>query len=206
MTSPLTDLKPLTPARAISPDDITGLILCGGAGSRMGGVDKGLLDFHGKALIDIAIEKLRPEVCSLVISANRNHQNYATRGFQVLKDADFQDDGPNYEGPLAGILSGLELLKTQWLLVIPCDVPRFPVEIIRGLIQEAERTNAGSYVSAHPTFAMVPKTAQQALENYLRHGKRKLGDWLIHIQATPITPISEELFKNLNTPQDLVPD
>lgn len=181
---------------------VTGLVLCGGAGSRLGGIDKGLVEFHGRPLIDIAIGKIRPHVSTLMISANRNIRDYEQRGYPVLKDPDFNDDGPNYEGPLAGILAGLQAVQTDWLAVVPCDCPLFPADVIGELISKAIATGHGAYVAGHPAFAVVPRSKLHTLETFLQHGKRKLGDWLADIGAAAVNGGPDETFKNLNSPQD----
>lgn len=187
---------------AIDTSNITGLVLCGGAGSRLGGMDKGLMPFHGRPLVDIAIDKIRPQVATLMISANRNIRDYETRGHAVLKDPDFNDQGPNYEGPLAGILAGLRSAATEWLLVVPCDCPMFPQDILASLISAAGQNGRGAFVDRHPAFAVISRQSQHSLETFLQHGHRKLGDWLREIQAQAIATDQDDSFKNLNTPQD----
>ncbi len=186
----------------IPTSSITGLILCGGAGSRLGGIDKGLANFHGVRLVDIAIGKLRDHVATLMISANRNIQDYAQRGYMVLKDQAFNDGGPHYDGPLAGILAGLTELKTDWMLVVPCDCPLFPHDIVERLVSAHDISGRGVYVRDHPSFALIPKTSQHHLETFLQHGKRKLGDWLRESGAVAVSAGPDESFKNLNRPED----
>ena len=169
----------------------------------MGGIDKGLITFHGKPLVDIAIAKLGPQVGAVIISANRNISQYEQRGCVVIKDPGFQDDGPNYEGPLAGILAGLREITTDWLATVPCDCPQFPIDFVTQLAQASLKSDTSSYVQGHPTFALLKKSELPRLEHYLQHGRRKLGDWLAEIQAEPVTFGHEEAFRNLNTPQDL---
>lgn len=169
----------------------------------MGGIDKGLINFHGKPLVDIAIARLSPQVGSIMISANRNIQQYAQRGCLVIKDPGLQDDGPNYEGPLAGILAGLRESATDWLATVPCDCPQFPIDFVATLSPAIEMQDTSSYVQGHPTFALLRKSELPRLEHYLQHGRRKLGDWLKEIKATPVPFSREEAFRNLNSPEDL---
>ncbi len=180
---------------------ICGLILCGGAGSRLGGKDKGLVSFHGKPLVDIAIERLSPQVSEILISANRNISAYQQRGFEVLKDAEFQDDGPNYEGPLAGILQGLRTSKHPWLAVIPCDCPMFPLDLVQRLCALSAKTQRASFVAGHQSFSLLPQSSHTHLAQALQHGKRKLSDWLLSIGGEAVE-FDDAGFKNLNTPQD----
>lgn len=181
---------------------ITGLILCGGAGSRLGGIDKGLANFHGKPLVDIAIGKLAPHVATLIISANRNLNDYTQRGYAVLKDQRFHDSGPHYDGPLAGILAGLSALTTDWMVVVPCDCPLFPNDLVARLVSAHEVCASSVYVENHPSFALIPKSSQHHLETFLQHGKRKLGDWLREAGAKAVSAGPESAFKNLNRPED----
>jgi molybdopterin-guanine dinucleotide biosynthesis protein A len=179
-------------------EPITGLLLCGGAGRRMGGADKGLISFHGKLLIDIAIDRLSPQVNALIINANRNR---AQRGLPVIADPVFGEQTPSYEGPLAGILAGLQAAKTPWMVTVPCDCPLFPLDIVRQLW--AGRSAGGAYIAQHPTFALVPIASRTHLERFLQHGQRKLGLWLAEVGASAVEPTDEAAFRNLNTPEDL---
>jgi molybdopterin-guanine dinucleotide biosynthesis protein A len=105
-----------------SKHNITGCILAGGQGSRMGGVDKGLLMLQGQTLVQRAIERLQPQVNSLMVNANRHASQYAVFGIPVVADADH-----GFKGPLAGFLSGLQHCPTDWLVTVPCDSPFFPL-------------------------------------------------------------------------------
>lgn len=184
-------------------ESITGLILCGGAGSRMGGADKGLIDFHGKKLIDIAIDRLAPQVDALMINANRNLRDYQLRGLPVISDPRFGEDDPGFQGPLAGILAGLQVMKTPWLVTVPCDCPLFPDSLVAELRAAVQACGHGAYIASHPTFALIPAAAQMHLEHALQRGHRRLGTWLEDIGAVAVAPTQEAQFRNLNTPQDL---
>ncbi|MBU3724450.1 MAG: molybdenum cofactor guanylyltransferase [Burkholderiaceae bacterium] len=187
----------------LAAESITGLILCGGAGSRMGGVDKGLIDFHGKKLIDIAIDRLRPQVGPLIINANRNLRDYQTRELPVISDPRFGDDDPGFQGPLAGILAGLQATRTSWMVTVPCDCPLFPNHLVEDLLKANLGQQQGAYIASHPTFALIPASATSHLEHFLQHGQRRLGQWLAEIGATPVAAHEKAQFRNLNTPQDL---
>ncbi|NBW00156.1 MAG: molybdenum cofactor guanylyltransferase [Betaproteobacteria bacterium] len=182
-------------------EPVTGLLLCGGAGRRMGGADKGLISFHGRLLIDIAIDRLSPQVNALIINANRNRAQYLQRGLPVITDPVFGEHAPSYEGPLAGILAGLQAADTPWMVTVPCDCPLFPLDIVSQLW--ACRSAGGAYIAEHPTFALVPIASRTHLEHFLQHGKRKLGLWLAEIGAAAVVACDETAFRNLNTPEDL---
>lgn len=170
----------------------------------MGGIDKGLLPFHGKPLVDIAIAKLKPYVADIMISANRNLGDYESRGYRVLKDESLRDDGsPGYEGPLAGILSGLKASTTPWLMVLPCDAPMFPADIVTELWQRIEVNTKAAHIDGHPTFALIHVSSLPRLEHFLQRGERKLGAWLESIGSVAHSCRVDADFRNLNTPQDL---
>ena len=116
----------------IVPGDITGLILAGGMGRRMGGADKGLLLLHGRPLAALSLERLRPQVGSLFISANRNLDIYAALGPEVLPYL-----LPDYPGPLAGIHAALSRIETPWLATCPCDSPYLPSDLVERLTAAA---------------------------------------------------------------------
>ena len=101
----------------IPTEQITGLILAGGRAQRMGGMDKGLIPFLQKPLIEASIARLKPQVDSLIINANRNITKYAAYGYPVILD-----ETPDFSGPLAGFSVGLKACKTPYLLTSPCDL------------------------------------------------------------------------------------
>lgn len=201
---------PIAPSKA----QITGLVLCGGAAHRMGGADKGLIHVQGKPLVDIAIHRLKPQVQSLLISANRNLDEYAKRGFKVISDMGFSAQHQSFEGPLAGILAGLETMTTEWLMVVPCDCPRFPTDVVASLCQGLDATHGlfsqstqhpglAVHVKDHPVFALVSGAVKPSLEAFLASGQRRLGQWLGMIGATAVAIDNVSAFQNMNTPQDL---
>ena len=116
---------------------ITGLVLAGGRGSRMGGVDKGLQPHLGVPLAAHALARLRPQVGSVMINANRNLAEYRAMGAPVWPDA-----LPDYPGPLAGFLTGLEHCDTPFLVSVPCDSPHFPTDLVARLAQRLELDDA----------------------------------------------------------------
>src|SRR5947209_14549865 len=121
----------------IARDDITGLVLAGGRGSRMGGVDKGLQPHRGMPLAMQALLRLAPQVGALMINANRNLGAYESMGVPVWPDA-----LPDYAGPLAGFLAGLERCETPYLVTVPCDSPLFPPDLVERLLAALERDDA----------------------------------------------------------------
>lgn len=139
-------------ACGISRDDITGLVLAGGQGSRMGGVDKGLQLLDGQPLARLALQRLQPQVGALLLSANRHQGDY--EALAAPFHAPVLADGlAGYAGPLAGFLAGLAHCATPWLLTVPCDSPRLPADLARRLADAAAREGADIAVACAPESA-----------------------------------------------------
>jgi molybdopterin-guanine dinucleotide biosynthesis protein A len=199
-------------AASPGPSEITGLVLAGGRGQRMGGVDKGLQTWQGRALVDHALACLVPQVAQVLISANRHLERYALRGWPVL--ADVADDFP---GPLAGIFAGLRAATTPWLAVVPCDAPKLPPDLVARLASgiESEETGAvvqrevaGRGLRIEPVCCLLPVTAADDLAHHLASGGRKVESWLLR-HARPVRfdrPDDAQAFDNFNTLDDLRAD
>ncbi len=187
---------------APSRDDITGLILAGGRGQRLGGVDKGLQPWRGTPLVDHALARLAPQVREVLVSANRNAADYAARGVRVLGDA--SDDFP---GPLAGILAGLRAASTPWLAVVPCDSPRVPADLFARLAAGVGDAR-GAVVQRgrlEPVCCLLSTALAEDLARYLAEGGRKVEGWVArHAVPVPFDRAEDaEAFANVNTPEDL---
>ena len=182
---------------------ITGLILAGGRGQRLGGVDKGLQPWRGTPLVDHALARLVPQVREVLVSANRNAADYAARGVRVLADA--SDDFP---GPLAGVLAGLRAVSTPWLAVVPCDSPRLPVDLFARLAAGVGDASGAVVLRERlePVCCLLSTGLADDLERYLADGGRKVEGWVAR-HAVPVKfdrPEDAEAFANVNTPEDLV--
>jgi molybdopterin-guanine dinucleotide biosynthesis protein A len=182
---------------------ITGLVLAGGRGQRLGGVDKGLQPWHGLPLVDHALARLAPQVGAVMISANRNAGHYAARGVRVLADA--ADDFP---GPLAGILAGLRAATTPWLAVVPCDSPRLPSDLVQRLAEGASQLGGAVVRRAddrlEPVCCLLSTALADDLGRYLAEGGRKVEGWIAR-HASPVRfdrAQDETAFANLNRPED----
>ena len=196
---------------AITPPDITGLILCGGRGSRMGGVDKGLQQYRGQALATHALRRLRPQVGHLSINANRNLAAYQAMGVPVWPDA-LPDGVSDYPGPLAGLLAGLQHCETPYLVCVPCDTPHFPTDLVERLSQALAREDADiamaasladGVVRSQPVFCLLKIALTQNLADALRGGERKIDRWISrHRRATVVFDNADHFF-NANTAADL---
>ena len=183
------------------PQGITGIILAGGQGRRFGGVDKGLLELHGKPLIEYVINALRPQTDALIINANRNLDVYTRYGFPVISDS------AGLHGPLAGIASTLSAITTDYALTAPCDSPFLPADLGIRLITSLEQNNADLAVAhdgqrLQPLFLLLKKSLILSLQYYLMHD-RKVELWVMS-QRHIVTDFSDQTsgFININTALD----
>lgn len=188
------------------PQSLTGLILAGGRGSRLGGRDKGLVSLNGEPLVSHAVTPLSDHVAELLISANRHLGDYQALGYRTVRDA-----SPDYPGPLAGLLAGLEAATTPWLVVVPCDAPLLPGSLVPRLvagIAEADSADADIAVAhdgerLHPVIALMRTGLADDLARYLAGGEHKVRDWYKR-QRWVVVDFADcpEAFANLNTEQD----
>jgi molybdenum cofactor guanylyltransferase len=191
------------PMPAHIPSQITGLILAGGLGRRMGGVDKGLQILDGRPLIAHVIERLRPQVDTLLINANRNADAYETFGYQVIAD---QIGG--FAGPLAGIHAGLARCATPLLATVPCDSPRLPRDLISQLLDallfaNAQIAIARTATGLQPVFALMKCEVLPSLTDYLVAGKHRMQDWCRELALCEVDFPDDSTFANINTRDDL---
>jgi molybdopterin-guanine dinucleotide biosynthesis protein A len=161
---------------------VTGLILAGGRGSRMGGVDKGLQNFRGMPLALQTLMRLQPQVSEVLVNANRNLSAYESLGVPVWPDA-----LPDFAGPLAGFLTGLERCETPWLVTVPCDTPLFPLDLVERLVQSAAESDAeiamasapeqDGQLRAQPVFCLLKRELLESLVRFTHGGGRKIDAW-----------------------------
>ena len=168
----------------------------------MGGVDKGLVNYRGRPLIEWALAALAPQVDEIVISANRNLERYASYGRRVLPDT-----LPGFPGPLAGVLAALDAVTADWLLVVPCDTPHLPADLAGRLLQEAQRENVPLAVAAdderqHHTCFIVRRDQRDSLAATLAQGERAVRRWQAGLAATTVR-FDAACFANFNQPDDL---
>jgi molybdopterin-guanine dinucleotide biosynthesis protein A len=188
--------------------EITGLILAGGRAQRMGGIDKGLVSFMGKPLIEHAIARLGPQVASILINANRNHDRYAQYGHAVITD-----QHPDFAGPLAGFAAGLEHCNTEYLLSVPCDSPVFPLNLSEQLLKEmiskksdlvyASSVDTTGTTWTQPVFCLMRRNVQPSLKEFLDQGGRKIDRWFEALPSSTVIFADEAAFANTNTPEEL---
>lgn len=210
----------------MQPPNITGLVLAGGQGARMGGLDKGLQPFRGVPLALHALRRLQPQVGACMLSANRNLAAYAAFGVPVWPDArsDGQSGQPDHAGPLAGFLSGLAHCSTPWLLTVPCDTPLFPTDLAARMAAALTRTGAHMAMAAapelpaggnpaaprlraQPVFCLLSTRLRSSLQDYVHSGGRKIAAWAErqHCVLLPFDQPGDDprAFANANTVAEL---
>jgi molybdopterin-guanine dinucleotide biosynthesis protein A len=192
---------------AIAVEDITGLVLCGGRGTRMGGADKGLQTHQGMPLAMHALLRLQGQVGQLMVNANRNLSAYEALGVPVWPDA-----LPDFPGPLAGWLAGLEHCETPYMMALPCDTPGFPLDLVSRMAlalvaEDAEIAMVATWedgrLQKQPVFCLLRSTLLESLVTFLHSGERKITAWTAQHRCA-IVPFDEAgAFFNANTLADL---
>jgi len=187
----------------ITRNDLTGLILAGGQGRRMGGRDKGLEPFAGHPLVVHVRERLTGRVDEVLINVNRNIAAYTPLADRVIQDAE-----GGFQGPLMGIYSGLRAASTPWLVVVPCDSPALPHDLVDRLVS-AVCTDACDIGVAfdgerlHPVVALIRTSLVDDLAQALADGERKIDRWYArHAWCRVDVSDCPEAFANLNTDDD----
>ena len=191
----------------ISNDDITGMVLAGGRGSRMGGVDKGLQWHLGMPLAMHALLRLQAQVGHAMINANRNLGAYESMGVPVWPDVSSE-----YPGPLAGMLAGLERCETPYLVTVPCDTPNFPSDLVERLAAALERDDAQIAMAAtredgelrtQPVFCLLQSMLMENLAQFMQAGERKIDRWTARHRCAIVEFDDAAAFFNANTAQEL---
>lgn len=189
----------------IATHDLTGMILAGGEGRRMGGRDKGLEPFAGLPLVAHTVKRFDGHVHELMINANRNGDAYALFADRVIADAE-----GGFKGPLMGIYSGLRAARTPWLLVAPCDSPALPHDLVARMVagivtQDGEHDIAVAFDGErlHPVVALLRTSLANDLAATLAEGERKIDRWYArHAWCRVDMSDCPEAFANLNTEEE----
>jgi molybdenum cofactor guanylyltransferase len=191
-------------SEAPSRAEITGVVLAGGQGRRMGNVDKGLVEFDGKPMVAHALARLAPQVATIVVNANRNAAEYARFGYPVEGDA---IDG--FAGPLAGLHAGLSAAHTPFVVTVPCDSPFLPADLVARLAaafatRPIDIAVARTFAQPHPVFALVRCSLRDDLARFLARGGRKIDAWYAALRLAEV-PFDDEAdaFRNINTRDEL---
>ncbi len=194
-------------AAALPREAVTGIVLAGGLGRRMGadaaGDDKGLRPFRGRPMAAHVIERLAPQVGALAINANRNADAWRTFGVPV-----FADRIQGFAGPLAGLHAAMGHARTPWIVTAPCDSPFLPGDLVerlsRGLLEAGARVAvARTGGQPHPVFALVDRSLQEHLEAFLATGRRRIDAWYAPLPVVEVPFDDDAAFRNINTADEL---
>ena len=183
---------------------ITGLVLAGGQGRRMGSVDKGLVMLDGRPMVAHVLERFAPQVDGILINANQHAAEYAAFGHPVIADAI-----GGYAGPLAGLHVGLTHARHALVATVPCDSPFLPADLVArlaGALQadDAELAVARTFDQPHPVFALVRRAVLPHLARFLDGGGRKIDAWYATLKAIEVAFDDEaDAFRNINTADEL---
>lgn len=186
---------------------ITGLILAGGRGTRMGSIDKGLQLFRNVPMVTHVMQRLAPQVDRILINANQNIAAYQQFGIPI-----YSDHTPDYAGPLAGFQTGLMHCMSEYLVAVPCDSPCFPYDLVTRLHHALHSENADLAIAVtgesnsrqqHPVFCLLKKSLLPQLSTYLESGGRKVREWTSSLQCAEVHFTDAAAFRNINTLEDL---
>ena len=183
---------------------VTGVVLAGGQGRRMGSVDKGLQLLHGKPMVAAVLARLAPQVDEILINANQNLPAYAGFGHRVVPDAI-----GGFAGPLAGLHAGLGASTARRVATVPCDSPFLPEDLVHRLSNaldaaQADLAVARTFDQPHPVFCLVERSVHAHLDAFLRGGGRKIDAWYatLRVIEVPFDDVADA-FRNINTRDEL---
>lgn len=195
------------PYPPIGRESITGILLAGGLGRRMSadgqGLEKGFQPFLGKPMAQHVIERLRPQVGTLAVNANRSLDRWQAFGVPV-----FQDEIGGFAGPLAGLHAAMGVATTPWLMTVPCDTPFMPIDLVDRLARAAAAGDASIAVARtgdqpHPVFALVDRNLRVDLAAFLSSGQRRIDRWYAPLRVVEVDFGDERPFRNINTLEEL---
>jgi molybdopterin-guanine dinucleotide biosynthesis protein A len=183
-------------------DGVTGIVLAGGQGRRMGGVDKGLQLLHGKPMVAHVLARIAPQVTEILINANQNLDAYRAFGHRVVPDTI-----GGFAGPLAGLHAGLGGAAHDLALTAPCDSPFLPLDLLarlKGGLKDNDLAVAKTGDQPHPVFVLVRRSVIGGLERFLKDGGRKVDAWYASLKVIEV-PFDDEAdaFRNINTREEL---
>ncbi|HWM41733.1 MAG TPA: molybdenum cofactor guanylyltransferase MobA [Burkholderiales bacterium] len=180
----------------------TGIVLAGGRGSRMGGVDKGLQQLRGRPMIEWVLERLTPQVAEVIVNANQNIPRYEAYGYRVVSD-----EIAGFAGPLAGLHAGLKAAAHPLVVTVPCDSPFLPSDLVLRLkkaLGENHLAVAKTGDQPHPVFSLMKRQVRESLEAFLAQGGRKIDAWYAALKVVEVSFDDEaDAFRNINTLEEL---
>jgi molybdopterin-guanine dinucleotide biosynthesis protein A len=183
---------------------VTGIVLAGGQGRRMGGVDKGLVVLGGQPMIAQVLERFAPQVDEVLINANQNAERYRAFGHPVVAD-----DVGGFAGPLAGLHAGMTRAAHPLVATVPCDSPFLPADLVARLAaalaaRSAQLAVARTFDQPHPVFCLVRRDVLAHLDAFLRGGGRKIDAWYATLEVAEVAFDDEAgAFRNINTAGEL---
>ena len=181
---------------------VTGVVLAGGQGRRMGSVDKGLQPLRSKPMVEWVIERLAPQVDEVLINANRNLERYAAFGRRVIPD-----EIGGFAGPLAGLHAGLKAATNPLIVTVPCDSPFLPDDLVTRLkasMKNHDLAVAKTGDQPHPVFSLMKRQVRESLEAFLASGGRKIDAWYAALKVVEVSFDDEaDAFRNINTLDEL---
>lgn len=185
-------------------EKITGVVLAGGQGRRMGGVDKGLTLLQGRPFIEWVLARFSPQVDEVLINANQNLEQYARFGYRVIPD-----EIGGFAGPLAGLHRGLAEAQHELVATVPCDSPFLPEDLVERLHKgltaaKAQLAVAKTFTQAHPVFCLCRRDVLGHLSEFLNSGGRKIDAWYATLKVAEVPfDAQADAFSNINTPEEL---
>jgi len=183
-------------------DAVSGIVLAGGQGRRMGGVDKGLVPLRGRPMVAWVLDRLAPQVGEIVINANQNLGAYGAFGHRVVPD-----EIGGYAGPLAGLHAGLSAVTRELAITVPCDSPFLPPDLVarlRAALGANDLAVAKTGDQPHPVFSLVRCAVRPHLEQFLSSGGRKIDAWYATLDVVEVAFDDEaDAFRNINTREEL---
>jgi molybdenum cofactor guanylyltransferase len=181
---------------------VSGIVLAGGQGRRMGGVDKGLQLLRGRPMAQWVLERLAPQVDEVLINCNQNLDAYARFGQRLVPD-----EVGGFAGPLAGLHAVLKVAKHALVVTVPCDSPFLPADLVSRLnasLRDHDLAVAKTLEQPHPVFALMKRQVRESLEAFLAAGGRKIDAWYAALEVVEVNFDDEaEAFRNINTLDEL---
>ena len=181
---------------------VSGIVLAGGQGRRMGGVDKGLQPLRGRPMVEWVLERLAPQVAEIIVNANQNVERYEQLGHRVVRD-----EIGGFAGPLAGLHAGLKAAKHPLVCTVPCDSPFLPNDLVSRLesfLKGKDLAVAKTGDQPHPVFALMKREVRESLEAFLAQGGRKIDAWYAALDVVEVAFDDEaDAFRNINTIEEL---
>ena len=181
---------------------VSGIVLAGGQGRRMGGVDKGLQELRGRPMVEWVLARLAPQVDEILINANQNVKRYEKYGHRVVPD-----EIAGFAGPLAGLHAGMKAAAHPLVVTVPCDSPFLPEDLVsrlRNQLHQFDLAVAKTGDQPHPVFSLTRKDLVENLEQFLQQGGRKIDAWYTSLRVAEVAFDDEaDAFRNINTSEEL---